>query len=145
MKLVIQRVRSASVSIDGKTVGQIARGAVIFLGVGREDDGHDAEYLVHKVSELRMFADDHGKMNVSAREASTEFLVISQFTLYGDCKKGRRPSFDAAALPEQGQTFYDMFITLLRAQGFRVATGVFGAMMQVELVNDGPVTFILEH
>jgi len=144
MKIVIQRVSGASVSVDGKTVGKIGRGALIFLGVGRNDTDDDAQYLVRKVSDLRMFADEAGKMNVGARDAKAEFLVISQFTLYGDCTKGRRPSFDDAAPPEKGEVLYEKFVELLRAEGFKVETGIFGAMMDVALVNDGPVTFVLD-
>lgn len=144
MKVVVQRVSQASVSVDEKIVGKIGRGALIFLGVAKADTEDDAAYLARKVSELRMFADDQGKMNISARDALAEFLVVSQFTLYGDCKKGRRPSFDDAASPEKGQALYKEFITQLGAEGFKVQTGIFGAMMDVELVNDGPVTFILE-
>ena len=118
MKIVIQRVSGASVSVDGKTVGKIGRGALIFLGVGRNDTDDDAQYLVRKVSDLRMFADEAGKMNVGARDAKAEFLVISQFTLYGDCTKGRRPSFDDAAPPEKGEVLYEKFVELLRAEGF---------------------------
>jgi len=144
MKLIIQRVSSASVSVDGKTAGQIGKGALIFLGVSKTDTEADAAYLVRKTVSLRMFADQDGKMNVGAKEAGAEFLVISQFTLYGSCRKGRRPSFDEAAPPEQGEAFYEKFVALLRAEGFRVETGIFGAMMDVSLVNDGPVTFVLD-
>ncbi|HSV43978.1 MAG TPA: D-aminoacyl-tRNA deacylase [Candidatus Bathyarchaeia archaeon] len=144
MKIVIQRVSQASVSVEGKTVGQINAGALVFLGVAKNDTSDDAKYLVRKAAELRMFADENGKMNVGAKEAGAEFLVISQFTLYGDCKKGRRPSFDDAALPEKGKALYEEFVVLLRAEGFKVETGIFGAMMKVSLVNDGPVTFIVK-
>lgn len=144
MKIVIQRVSGASVFVDGKSVGKIGRGALIFLGVGRDDTDDDAQYLVRKVSDLRMFADDAGKMNISAKDAGAEFMVISQFTLYGDCTKGRRPSFDDAADPGKGKALYDAFVDLLRGRGFQVQTGVFGAMMDVTLVNDGPVTFVLD-
>lgn len=143
MKIVIQRVSSASVTVDGKAVGAIRKGALIFLGVAKGDSVSDAQYLVRKVSELRMFEDEQGRMNVGAKDAGAEFLVVSQFTLYGSCKKGRRPSFDEAAPPEQGEELYEKFVELLRAQEFRVETGMFGAMMDVELVNAGPVTFIL--
>lgn len=144
MKIVIQRVSEASVSVDHKVVGKVNKGALIFLGIAKEDMENDAAYLARKVSELRMFADENGKMNIGAKEAGTEFLVISQFTLYGNCNKGRRPSFDEAALPEKGKVLYEKFVELLRAEGFNVETGIFGAMMDVKLVNDGPVTFILE-
>lgn len=144
MKVVIQRVAQASVSVEGKTVGKINAGALVFLGVAKNDTTDDAKYLARKVAELRMFADENGKMNVGAKETGAEFLVISQFTLYGDCKKGRRPSFDDAALPEKGKALYEEFVALLRAEGFKVETGIFGAMMKVALVNDGPVTFIVK-
>lgn len=144
MKIIVQRVSSASVDVEGKTVGNIDTGALIFLGVAKDDTEDDAAYLVRKVSELRMFADENGKMNVGAKDAGAGFLVISQFTLYGSCKKGRRPSFDESAPPEKGGELYEKFVELLRAEGFNVETGIFGAMMDVELVNDGPVTFILE-
>ena len=144
MKAVVQRVERASVSVGGKLVGKIGKGALIFLGVAKDDTEQDAEYLTYKVSELRMFADENGKMNVGAKGAGAEFLVISQFTLYGNCRKGRRPSFDEAALPELGEVLYEKFVQLLQGNGFEVKTGVFGAMMNVELINDGPVTFILE-
>lgn len=144
MRVVVQRVSQASVSVDEKIVGKIGRGALIFLGVAKGDEKDDAAYLVRKVSELRMFSDEKGKMNIGPKETGVEFLVISQFTLYGDCKKGRRPSFDDAASPEKGEALYKEFITQLGAEGFKVQTGIFGAMMDVESVNDGPVTFILE-
>lgn len=143
MKIVIQRVSKASVSVDGKVIGQINKGALIFLGVAKDDTENDAWYLTRKISELRMFADEQGKMNIGAKEAKAQFLVISQFTLYGNCKKGRRPSFDDAAPPQKGEGLYERFLELLKAEGFKVEAGVFGAMMDIELINDGPVTFIL--
>lgn len=144
MKIVIQRVLSASVDVEGKTVGKIDAGALIFLGIAKEDTEDDAVYLTRKAAELRMFVDENGKMNIGAKEADAGFLVISQFTLYGNCNKGRRPSFDEAAPPGKGKALYEKFVELLRAEGFKVETGIFGAMMDVKLVNDGPVTFILE-
>lgn len=144
MKLVIQRVKEASVTVDAKLTGRIAKGALIFLGVSKEDTEKDIDYLVGKVAQLRMFEDGEGKMNLSAQEAGGEFLVVSQFTLLGNCSKGRRPSFDQAAGPEMAKKFYELFVEKLRKLDFKVATGEFRAMMDVALVNDGPVTFVLE-
>ncbi len=144
MRVVVQRVSKAAVDIDGKRVASIGRGALIFLGVAKEDAAEDAEYLVRKVSQLRIFADQDGKMNLAADEVGAAFLVVSQFTLYGSCRKGRRPSFDEAADPKKGEELYEAFVQCLRAQNVQVETGQFGAMMDVSLVNDGPVTFILE-
>jgi len=144
MKIVVQRVSRARVDVDGKTVGEIGRGALIFLGVAHADQETDAAYLARKVSELRMFSDAQGKMNLGAGDAQASFLVISQFTLYGNCRKGRRPSFDGAASPETGRVLYESFVQCLRDLGFSTQTGIFGAQMDVDLVNDGPVTFILE-
>lgn len=144
MRLVIQRVKEAKVEVDSVTVGQIGRGMLIFLGVGKEDTLEDADYLVHKVLQLRIFEDENGKMNRSALAAQAQFLVVSQFTLYGDCEKGRRPSFDQAAAPQKGEELYEYFLRKLRAHHAKVATGQFRAMMDVSLVNDGPVTFLLE-
>lgn len=144
MKVVVQRVRRAEVRVDGRIVGQIGRGMLIFIGVGKEDTAADADYLAQKAAQLRMFEDAEGKMNLSSFEAGAEILVVSQFTLYGDCRKGRRPSFDKAADPRKGEELYNDFVNKLRARNVKVATGRFGAMMDVGLVNDGPVTFILE-
>ncbi len=144
MKIVIQRVKYARVDVEGQRVGSIGKGALIFLGVARGDAEGDILYLVRKVSHLRMFEDTSGKMNLSAGDVSGEFLVVSQFTLLGDCGKGRRPSFDKAADPAQGEIFYNRFVEQLRAQGFKVECGRFRAMMDVTLLNDGPVTFILD-
>lgn len=144
MRLVIQRVKEAHVMAQQKEVGRIGPGMLILLGVGKEDKEDDIDFLVNKVSQLRIFEDSNGKMNVSAEEAKSEFLVVSQFTLYGDCHKGRRPSFDEAAPPEKGEEFYNRFVEKLRAKNFKVATGQFRAMMDVALVNDGPVTFVID-
>jgi len=144
MKVVIQRVSRAEVRVDDKSVGQIGRGMLILVGVGKEDTTQDADYLVQKVTQLRMFEDEEGKMNLSSFEAGAEILVVSQFTLYGDCRKGRRPSFDKAADPQKGEELYNYFVGELRGQNIKVETGQFRAMMDVELVNDGPVTFTLE-
>jgi D-tyrosyl-tRNA(Tyr) deacylase len=144
MRVVIQRVKEAKVKVAGQTVGEIAQGILIFLGIARDDNKAAADYLVKKVTELRIFEDAQGKMNVSAREAGAQFLVVSQFTLYGNCDKGRRPSFDEAADPAQGEELYDYFVTQLRAAKAKVETGQFRAMMDVSLINDGPVTFVID-
>lgn len=144
MKMVVQRVRRARVTVAGEVVGAIGPGMLIFLGIARDDRDEDVCAAAAKVVALRLFEDAQGKMNVSAWESGAEFLVVSQFTLLGDCAKGRRPSFDAAAPPEQAEALYRRFVEALADQGVRVATGRFRAMMDVELVNDGPVTFILE-
>jgi len=144
MRAVIQRVKEANVKVDGKVVGAIGSGMLILLGVAKDDTAKDLEFLVGKVAQLRIFEDPQGKMNLSAAETPAEFLVVSQFTLLGDCNKGRRPSFDKAAEPKMAEDFYNKFVEKLRAQNFKVATGVFRAMMDVSLVNDGPVTFVVD-
>jgi len=144
MRAVIQRVKEAQVKVDGQMKGQIARGILIFLGVGRDDSRTAADYLVKKITELRIFDDAQGKMNLSAQQVRGEFLVVPQFTLYGNCDKGRRPSFDQAALGVQGEELYNYFVAQLKATKAVVETGVFQAMMEVFLVNDGPVTFTIE-
>jgi len=144
MRVVIQRVKEAQVKVAGEIVGQIARGMLIFLGVARDDSRTGADYLVKKITELRIFEDTQGKMNVSAHQALAQFLVVSQFTLYGNCDKGRRPSFDQAADPAQGEALYNYFVQQLKATGSKVQTGQFKAMMDVSLINDGPVTFVID-
>lgn len=144
MKCVIQRVKEARVDVDGKTVGQIGQGILVFIGVKKTDGDEQLSYMIEKVAGLRIFEDDQGKMNLSARDVNGEFLVVSQFTILGDCKKGKRPSFDAAADPQKGEDFYNRFVEGLKQRGLKVETGVFRAMMDVSLINDGPVTFILE-
>jgi D-tyrosyl-tRNA(Tyr) deacylase len=144
MRVVIQRVKEAQVKVAGQTVGQIARGILIFLGVAREDSRMGADYLVKKIAELRIFEDAQGKMNLSAGEVDAQFLVVSQFTLYGNCAKGRRPSFDQAADPVKGEELYNYFVQQLKAAGGEVQTGQFRAMMEVSLINNGPVTFIMD-
>lgn len=144
MRLVLQRVRAASVEIDGSIVGQIGPGLLVFLGVGKGDSEHDAIFLADRVVGLRIFEDATGKMNRSVKDVQGEVLVISQFTLYGSTLKGRRPSFDAAAPPEHARVLYELFLQELRRGGVKVESGIFGARMKVSLVNDGPVTFILE-
>ena len=144
MRLVIQRVQEASVVADGVHTGRIGQGLMILCGVGPEDDEATAERLAQKVSGLRIFADDSGKMNLSLKDLHGEALVVSQFTLYGDTKKGRRPYFGGAAKPEKAQTLYEAFMDALKKQGLVVSSGVFGADMQVSLINDGPVTLWLD-
>lgn len=144
MRAVIQRVSSASVTVDGKVAGAIGPGLLVLLGVGRNDTEQDAEALAQKIIELRVFQDDAGKMNLSLRDTGGSLLVVSQFTLYGDTRKGRRPSFDLAAPPEQARRLYEHFVEAARRQGVHVETGVFQAMMTVSLVNEGPVTFLVE-
>ena len=144
MKIIVQRVNRAQVRVNENVVGKIDRGMLIFVGISKEDATGDADYLVKKVIGLRMFQDKEGKMNCSSIDVGAEILVVSQFTLYGDCRKGRRPSFDKAADPQKGEELYEYFVDQLRNQNIKVETGQFQTMMDVELVNDGPVTFILE-
>ena len=144
MRIVIQRVKEASVSIDGKKVGAIGKGMLVLLGVAKTDTRDDVEFLINKIVPLRIFEDEAGKMNRSALETGGAFLVVSQFTLYGDCNKGRRPSFDQAAEPLKGEELYNYFVDRLRRENLGVETGIFRAMMEVSLINDGPVTFVLE-
>ncbi len=144
MRAVVQRVSQARVLIDQEVVGQIGRGLLVLLGVTHADTPEDARRLADKVIGLRIFGDAEGKMNLGLAEVAGEVLAVSQFTLYGDCRKGRRPSFIEAAPPEIAIPLYEAFVTAVRAQGIKAETGRFGAMMQVELVNDGPVTLIVE-
>lgn len=144
MRAVIQRVQRASVRVDGEIVGEIEAGWLVLLGVGLGDADTHADRLADKVIGLRAFADDDGKMNRDVRDINGSVLVVSQFTLLGDCRKGRRPSFIAAAPPAEAERLYLRFVDQIRQAGIGVATGVFRADMKVELVNDGPVTFLLE-
>ena len=144
MRALIQRVAQAAVTVDDKEVGRIGPGLVALLGVAAEDTEEDAKYLVDKTVNLRIFADDRNRFNHSARDAGAELLVVSQFTLYGDTRKGRRPDFTKAAPPEQAQRLYQHAVDLFRAAGLTVATGVFQEYMQVSLQNDGPVTLLLD-
>ena len=144
MKVVLQRVREGSVEAEGKTVGQIDRGLVLLLGATTGDSEEEVVYLADKCANLRIFEDAQGKMNLSALEVGAEILVISQFTLYGDTKKGRRPSFTEALEPKEAEKLYLMFIDYLKEKGLRVEQGVFGAKMLVKIFNDGPVTFVLD-
>lgn len=143
MKAVIQRVTRARVEVAGAEVGAIGQGIVVLLGVEKGDQEVDADWLVKKIVELRIFSDEAGKMNRSVVDLGGELLVVSQFTLAGNCAKGRRPSFDTAAPPDEGKRLYDYFVAQVRVTGTPVQTGIFQADMQIELVNDGPVTFIL--
>ncbi|RPI30159.1 MAG: D-tyrosyl-tRNA(Tyr) deacylase [Chloroflexota bacterium] len=144
MKVVLQRVRHGRVSVEGRTVAEIAAGLVILLGSGQGDGEEQARLLVEKISGLRIFEDDQNKMNLSLRDTGGEAIVVSQFTLYADTRKGRRPSFTDAALPDIARHLVDRFARLLAAQGIPTQTGEFGAHMLVEIENDGPVTIILE-
>lgn len=144
MKVVLQRVSSARVEIEGKTVGEIGTGLLLLVGVGQEDTEKDAAWMADKIAGLRIFEDDGGKMNLSVKETDGAILSVSQFTLFGDCRKGRRPNFMGAARPETAAVLYDRFNELIREAGLQVETGVFGAMMDVTLTNDGPVTLILD-
>lgn len=144
MRAVVQRVSEARVRVDGKVTGQIGPGLVVLLGVAKTDNAAASEQLAEKVLGLRLFGDEQGRMNQSVEEVGGAVLAVSQFTLYGDCRKGRRPSFDRAAPAEQARALYEEFVAALRRRGARVETGVFQAMMEVELVNDGPVTVLVD-
>ncbi|MBH0202226.1 MAG: D-tyrosyl-tRNA(Tyr) deacylase [Nitrospira sp.] len=144
MRAVLQRVTSASVEVDGKIVGRIQQGMMVLLGVAKGDDESDTQYLVDKIRNLRIFADDQGKMNRSLTEVGGAVLLVSQFTLLGRTTNGRRPSFDGAAPPDLAKRLYEQVAFDLRAEGTSVETGVFAAHMQVALVNDGPVTFMVD-
>jgi D-tyrosyl-tRNA(Tyr) deacylase len=144
MKALVQRVASASVGVDGKTVGHINRGLLVFLGVSREDSKEEARYLANKIANLRIFPSEEGEFDLSALEIGGEFLVVSQFTLLADSRKGRRPSFTQAAPPDRAKELYDFFIEQARSFGLKVETGVFQQHMLVEINNDGPVTIWLE-
>jgi D-tyrosyl-tRNA(Tyr) deacylase len=141
---VLQRVAEARVTVDGETIGDIEGGLLVLLGVEQGDSEQDAAYLAKKTAELRLFEDAEGKMNLSVEETGGQILVVSQFTLAADCRKGRRPGFSGAAAPEIANGLYLQYVELLRQQGLIVATGRFQAMMQVHLINDGPVTFLLD-
>lgn len=144
MKACVQRVHEAYVEVDGEVIGQIGQGLLVLLGVGHNDTERDADYLVVKLAGLRIFEDDEGKMNRSLLDVAGQMLVVSQFTLWGDCRKGRRPSFVAAAPPELAEQLYDYFVDAVKWRGIDVATGQFRAHMDVALINDGPVTLMIE-
>ena len=144
MRAVVQRVSRASVTVEGQTVGKIDRGLLVLVGVTHSDNEAAADYLAEKIAGLRIFEDDAGKMNLSVADVDGAVLAVSQFTLYGDVRKGKRPSFDDAARPEQARKLYDYFVERIRALGLVCETGRFQEMMQVELINDGPVTILLD-
>lgn len=144
MKAVIQRVTSSSVTVEGNIVGETGTGILVLLGVQKDDTADKAEWLAKKISELRIFNDPEGKMNLSIRDVNGSILAVSQFTLAGNCNKGRRPSFDTAADADEGKKLYEHFVNALKLLDLQVSTGIFQADMKVALVNDGPVTFILE-
>ena len=144
MKGLIQRVKRASVAIDGELYSKIGHGILVLLGVEKGDSEENAEKLADKISKLRIFEDENERMNLSVQDIKGEILVVSQFTLAGDCKKGTRPSFDKAELPQRANELYEYFTELIKQKNIPTKTGVFGAMMEVELINDGPVTFMIE-
>jgi D-aminoacyl-tRNA deacylase len=144
VRAVVQRVSRAQVTVNGEVTGKIARGLLVLLGVAPIDTESDADYLADKIVGLRIFEDDAGKMNLAATDVKGQILVVSQFTLYGDVRRGKRPSFDAAAPPQQARKLYEYFVERIRASGLVCETGRFQKMMQVELVNDGPVTILLD-
>ena len=144
MRAVVQRVRRASVTVDRRVVGSVGRGLLVLLGVGRADTEQDVAYVAGKIGNLRLFTDAAGKMNLSVAEVGGAVLVVSQFTLLGDCRRGRRPSYTEAAAPERASALYEAVVERLRQAGLPVQTGEFRAMMEVDLVNDGPVTVLLD-
>ncbi len=144
MRAIIQRVKSASVTVEGEIVSEIRMGLLVFLGVAQEDTSADVDYMASKIANLRIFEDDEGRMNLSILDIGGEALVVSQFTLYGDCRKGRRPSFIHAARPEKADPLYQAFMDEISRLGVPVKAGIFQAMMDVELINDGPVTMMLD-
>jgi D-tyrosyl-tRNA(Tyr) deacylase len=144
MKFVIQRVREAAVNVDGETVGSIGNGLLVLVGISNSDDIHIADKMIDKMTKLRIFEDENGKTNLSISEVGGEFLIISQFTLYADCKKGNRPSFINAGKPEMANELYEYIISEVVKKGFKTEHGIFGADMKVSLINDGPFTIVLD-
>jgi D-tyrosyl-tRNA(Tyr) deacylase len=144
MRLVVQRVTRASISVDGEVIAAIEAGVCVFLGVGRGDEEKDADFLADKVAHLRIFADEGGKMNCSLTEIGGEALIVSEFTLYGDCRQGRRPSFTRASPPAEAEKLYEYFVHKMRSLGINVMAGKFRSAMRVNLINDGPVTLVLD-
>ncbi len=144
MRAVVQRVKKSSVTVDGSIAGEIGKGLTVLLGVGQEDSDRDIDYLADKIINLRIFEDNNGKMNLSLLEVGGELLVVSQFTLYGDCRKGRRPGYDRAARPEAAKALYEGFVEKCRGFGVKVQIGIFQAEMLVDISNDGPVTLLLD-
>lgn len=144
MRAVVQRVSEACVKVESQKTGEIKKGFAVLLGVKKGDEKQDAEYMAEKICNLRVFEDNDGKMNLSLMDVDGGLLVVSQFTLYGDCRKGRRPSFVEAALPEKAEELYSYFVDICRSKGIKVETGVFQAQMDVKLTNDGPVTILVD-
>lgn len=144
MRAVVQRVSSAEVKVDDKIVGRVGKGLLVYIGVGKEDSPDDIEYMAEKVAGLRIFEDENEKMNLSVQDIGGEILALSQFTLYGDVRKGKRPSFTDSAAPEKGEEFYNQFIYKIQNMGIGIDKGIFGAHMMVDYVNDGPVTILLD-
>lgn len=144
MRAVVQRVKEARVEVEGEVAGRIGEGILLFLGIRKDDAQDDIKYLVEKALGLRMFDDNAGKMNLSIAEVGGEILIVSQFTLYGDCRKGRRPSFDEAASPDMAEKLYGIFVEEVKKRGINVQTGRFRALMDIHLINSGPVTILLD-
>ncbi|NLP14277.1 MAG: D-tyrosyl-tRNA(Tyr) deacylase [Clostridium sp.] len=144
MRAVVQRVKSSKVTVEGETVGAIEKGLMVLLGVGADDTERDVEYLADKIVNLRIFEDENGKMNISLKDVGGDLLVVSQFTLYGDCRKGKRPSFDKAAGAKKAEELYERFVKACRDYGLKVESGKFQAEMMVEIYNNGPVTILLD-
>ncbi|MDR0880565.1 MAG: D-tyrosyl-tRNA(Tyr) deacylase [Clostridioides sp.] len=144
MRAVVQRVSSSKVTVDKDNIGEVSHGLMVLLGVTHEDTSKDVDYMIDKILNLRIFEDENDKMNLSLKDIGAQLLVVSQFTLYGDCRKGRRPSFSNAAKPELAEALYEEFVSKAKAQNIVVGTGKFGAHMFVELTNDGPVTILLD-
>ena len=144
MRTVVKKVKEAKIEVDGNVVGSIDKGLLVYLGVGKDDSEKDVEFIADKLVNLRIFADENNKMNLSILDVGGAILLVSQFTLYGDCRKGRRPGFDSAGEPETAQRLYEKTIEVIRQKGILVETGVFAARMDVTSINDGPVTFLLD-
>jgi D-tyrosyl-tRNA(Tyr) deacylase len=144
MRAIVQRVKNAQVSVDGKITGQISAGLLVYLGVGKDDNESDAEFIADKIVNLRIFADSNDKMNLSIKDTAGQVLVVSNFTLFGDCRKGRRPGFDLAAEPAIAEKFYEKVVELIGAEGINVQKGIFAAYMDVTASNDGPINFLID-
>lgn len=144
MKAVVQRVKKAKVSVNNKIISQIGHGFLVFLGIAQNDTEKQVDWLANKIVNLRIMSDEKGKMNKSLKETNGQLLIVSQFTLYGDCRKGNRPSFTQAADPVKAEKLYNLFIKRVKSLGVKVKSGIFGAMMEIELINDGPVTIIVQ-
>ncbi len=144
MRAIVQRVKGAQAAVDGDIVGQISGGLLVYLGVGKDDDETDAFFIADKIANLRIFADSNDKMNLNVKDTAGQMLIVSNFTLFGDCRKGRRPGFDLAAQPQQAERLYEKVVELVKAEGLEVQKGVFAASMDVTASNDGPVNFLLD-